>query len=212
VRHTSYALGVPFNNDASGLDLVPSLLRRQHGTETQIAAPLTKTFTNGSVELTLSDARRNDDFSDPEDPFGQVSSSTDSDTRRARLQARYSLGAFGNLVAGAEAEDARVHDVTNFGVNLDNQTRRNRSLFVEDRFSRQVGNADLEVSAGLREDHFDSFGSQLSPRLAVALRRGIVKYHVAYGKAFRAPSLGELYFPFLGNPNLDPERSQSIEA
>jgi vitamin B12 transporter len=30
--------------------------------------------------------------------------------------------------------------------------------------------------------------------------------------AFRAPAIGELFFPFMGNPNLGAERSRSIEA
>jgi vitamin B12 transporter len=32
------------------------------------------------------------------------------------------------------------------------------------------------------------------------------------GTGFRAPSIGELYFPFSGNPNLKPERSTSFEV
>jgi vitamin B12 transporter len=35
---------------------------------------------------------------------------------------------------------------------------------------------------------------------------------VGYGKAFRQPSLGELYFPLYGNPELEPETSSSYEV
>ena len=34
----------------------------------------------------------------------------------------------------------------------------------------------------------------------------------AAGRAFRAPSAGELAYPFYGNPDLDPEISRSVEA
>ena len=39
----------------------------------------------------------------------------------------------------------------------------------------------------------------------------VVEVHASYGEAFRQPSVGELFFPFSGNPDLDPERSQSAE-
>ena len=34
----------------------------------------------------------------------------------------------------------------------------------------------------------------------------------AYGTAFKAPNFNDLYYPFSGNPNLQPETSQSLEA
>ena len=52
----------------------------------------------------------------------------------------------------------------------------------------------------------------MSPRLAAALIDGPNKFRAAFGAAFRAPSIGELYFPFSGNRNLNPERSRSAEA
>ncbi|CAG9224435.1 TonB-dependent receptor domain-containing protein [Burkholderia vietnamiensis] len=35
---------------------------------------------------------------------------------------------------------------------------------------------------------------------------------VSYGNAFRLPSFNDLYYPGYGNPNLNPERSDSVEA
>jgi vitamin B12 transporter len=213
-RHTSYNLGIPFNTDASGSAIVPSLNRRQNGTETQFAVPIRRVFSAGSIKLTLSESRRSDDFRDPDDPFGLVSSATDSRTRRAGLQGELATGGFGKLIAGAESEDSRVDDDSNFGPNLRGQKRRSRSLFIEERISRHFSDAaaGLEVAIGARHDDFHTFGSQLSPRLAVALTEGRLKYRAAYGKAFRAPSVGELYFPFFGNRDLNPERSRSVEG
>ena len=34
---------------------------------------------------------------------------------------------------------------------------------------------------------------------------------VSYGEGFRAPSVGELFFPFSGNSSLEPEESESVE-
>jgi vitamin B12 transporter len=47
--------------------------------------------------------------------------------------------------------------------------------------------------------------------VGVAWSRGGHKIHAAYGQAFRAPQIGELYLPFFGNPDLHAERSRSTE-
>jgi vitamin B12 transporter len=69
----------------------------------------------------------------------------------------------------------------------------------------------FELSAGVRNDHFDVFGSQTSPRVAAAIVSGTTKWRAAFGRGFRAPSLGELYYPFFGNPNLSAESNSSYE-
>jgi vitamin B12 transporter len=208
-RATSYDLGIPFNLNGTATALVPSLQRRQNGTERQIAIPLQQTLGAFSYDVTLSEARNRDDFRDPEDPFGVTDASTSSRTRRARLTTRTTTSSFGTLVAGGEIERAKVDDVNNFGVNLADLTRRSHALFVEDR--AKFG--PVELSAGVRYDRFDTFGSQTSPRVAAALvRDNGTKWRAAYGEGFRAPSVGELYYPFSGNRDLKAERSRSIEA
>jgi vitamin B12 transporter len=211
-RATSYDLGIPFNLNGTATALVPSLQRRQNGSERQLAVPLQQTLGAFSYDLTLSEARNRDDFRDPDDPFGTTDASTTSRTRRARLTTRTATGALGTIVAGGEIERARVDDVNNFGVNLAGQTRRDDSLFVEDRLSHGLGGSKLELSAGVRYDRFDTFGSQTSPRVAAAIVHGGAKWRAAYGEGFRAPSVGELYYPFSGNVNLKAERSRSFEA
>lgn len=211
-RHTSYDLGIPTNLNAAGNALVPSLHRRQDGTETQIAIPFEQTLGNFSYELTLAESRRDDNFEDPDDPYGLVAISTDSRTRRARLTTRTQTGLFGTIVAGGEWERAEVDDITNFGANLEGNERSETSVFVEDRYTRELGGSRIELSAGARWDDYDTFGSELSPRIAAAFITGANKFRAGYGEAFRAPSIGELYFPFSGNRNLEAEHSRSIEV
>lgn len=210
-RHTSYDLGIPFNTNAAGTKLVPSLKRRQDGRESQLSLPLSLKLFGLTNELTLSRNKRRDDFNDPDDPF-TTSTTTDSDSRRWRFTSRSGATFAGTFVVGAESERQTVSDVTNFGPNFLNRRRSDRALFVEDRFSRAVGSSRLELSAGIRHDHFDVFGSQTSPRVALAWISGGRKWRAAYGQGFRAPSLGELYFPFFGNANLKAERNRSFEA
>jgi vitamin B12 transporter len=209
-RHTSYNLGIPFNTNASGTALVPSLDRRQNGTETQLAVPVTLTLGRFISDLTLSDNRRRDDFHDPADPY-TTSTSTDAKTRRARLTTRFATPV-GTIVAGGEYERDLVSDVTNYGPNFLGKRRSDRSFFVEDRYSHELStNARFELSAGIRRDDFDIFGAQTSPRIAAAVVRGTTKWRAAFGRGFRAPSLGELYYPFFGNANLSAESNRSYE-
>ncbi|HXG57851.1 MAG TPA: TonB-dependent receptor [Thermoanaerobaculia bacterium] len=210
-RYTSYDLGIPRNLDAAGTALVPSPRRRMDGSERQISLPIQQTLGAFTWELTLAESRREDGFHDPDDPFGFTGSVTDSETRRARLVGRLA-SSHGTLVAGAEYERAEVDDVNTFGTNLSGKVRNERSLFIEERFSRAIGSASrLELSAGVRRDDFGDFGKRTSPRLAAAWIAGNGKLRAAYGAAFRAPSIGELYFPFSGNLDLRSERSSSFE-
>ena len=211
-RHTKYDLGIPVNLNASGDRLVASPNRRQNGTETQIAIPIEQALGKFSYELTLAESRRDDVFVDPDDPFGLSEISTDSRTRRARLTTHLE-SAIGTIVAGGEYERAEVDDITNFGPNLENNRRTEKSLFIEDRYSHALGDASrIELSAGVRHDDFDEFGAETSPRIAAAWIAGSNKFRAAFGHAFRAPSLGELFFPFAGNTELDAETSKSWEV
>jgi len=210
-RRTSYDLGIPTNLNFDGTELVPSPNRRQEGTERQIAVPIAQSIGRFSYEIALSESRRNDDFTDPDDPYGYVNGTTDSTTRRARLTTRTST-AIGTIVAGGEYERATVTDVTTFGPNLDHDRRRDKSFFIEDRLEHELGTGSrLELSLGARRDDFDEFGSETSPRAAFAWIAGSNKVHAAYGQSFRAPSIGELFFPFSGNASLQPEHGKSTE-
>lgn len=212
VRHTSFDLGVPFNTNAAGSAIVPSPDRRQDGSETQVAIPMTLVLGGVSFEASVSEAKRQDNFSDPQDPFGLTETTTDSTARRAKLMVRAKTG-LGTIVAGGEIERAEVDDVTNFGPNFEDRRRSNRSLVIEDRYTHALsGGARLELSAGVRHDDFDEFGTATSPRIAAAYVTGGTKWRAAFGRGFRAPSLGELYYPFFGNPNVKAERNRSFEV
>ncbi len=210
-RYTQYDLGIPRNVNADGTAFVPSPQRRLDGNELQWAVPVRFTTANLTWRLSLSESRRTDDFSDPEDPFFFTDSTTESKTGRMNLSVQTPTVA-GTLIGGFELEEAEVTDVSVYGPNLVDEQRSSRSFFVENRFSRALGAAQFEVTAGLRHDHYDTFGGELSPRIASALIFGSSKVRIGYGHAFRAPSVGELYYPFFGNAALEPERSRSAEV
>ena len=80
------------------------------------------------------------------------------------------------------------------------------------RRSRPLAHASLQLTLGARYDRYDTFGSQISPRIAAAWVSGTSKIRAAYGAGFRAPAIGELYAPFFGNPGLDAEHSRNVEV
>lgn len=73
-----------------------------------------------------------------------------------------------------------------------------------------------ELTAGVRYDHYSDFGGTTNPRLALVWETDdSLTTKLLYGRAFRAPSLTELYFEnnpvTIGNPQLAPERIDMLE-
>jgi vitamin B12 transporter len=117
----------------------------------------------------------------------------------------------GHMTAGVDLRNENVSGSVPYEVSR----RETRSLFAG--YLERVDMQQLEFSLrrdeekqfGARNTGSVSYGFNLSPSL-LAYARG--------GRAFRAPSFNDLYYPSdpqfgpLGNPNLKPERSQSAEA
>lgn len=198
-------LGIPFSDP---LTLTPN--RRQRSEQRLVAVPLRlRPADSWDVELVASRIERDFSFRDPDDPFGFTFSDTAADTDQARLSSRHRLGDH-QLTWGGEWREDEVSDASSYGPNLDGDTTEVRSLFVQDVW-RPVDAVD--VVAGVRWDDADEWGSEVSPRLSVGWRVAAdVELRAGYGQAFRQPAVGELYFPFSGNPGLEAERSESYEA
>ncbi len=195
---------IPF----SGATVTPH--RRQSSRQRVLALPLGLKLGEGwDVELTLSHVTRDFAFRDPDDPWGFTSSDTGADSDGVRLASRHRWGTR-TVTWGGEWRGDTVDDVSSFGTNLSGADTSVFSLFLQTEWA--VGRS-LGVVAGARWDDAEEWGSQLSPRAGVVWRvaRGW-RLMAAYGEAFRQPSVGELYFPFSGNPNLEAETSRSWEV
>jgi vitamin B12 transporter len=211
-RYAEHELGIPRNVNAAGDAFVPTPNRREDGDEYQVLLPVRFELASTRFDAKLSRVEREDNFQDPEDPFFRTEASALSTTDRATLSAARELS-IGTLTVGGEWERAVVDDSNSYGTNLDDNRRTGQALFAEDRISARLRDGSaVEVTLGVRYDDFDTFGSQLSPRVAAAWLKGPHKFRAAFGDAFRAPAVGELYYPFFGNPALQPESSRSIEA
>lgn len=194
--------GIPFSFG------VPNSTARIAWRERVIALPFSAELGSWTIAGQLSHLESEYGFRDPEDPFGSVSSDTDSQGERGRVVASYRKSEGLWFAVGAESERLEVTDTTNFGTNLDSADQSTWAGFGE--LNYELGRAHFDV--GLRHDDSDAFGSETSLRAGVSLRLtegSRLKAH--YGEAFRPPTLGELFFPFFGNPNLEPEHGESYE-
>ena len=150
-------------------------------------------------------AGRNTDSSDnylgttPTDRFA-----TDRDS--ASLQADFSVAAGQLLTAGIDW--ARDTGGVVGGFNAFDAYRNNRAGFAQ--YQGRFGKQDVQLSA--RHDDNSQFGDHDTGSIAwgVDAAHGL-RFTASHGTAFKAPSFNELYFPFYGNPDLQPETSRSTE-
>jgi len=75
---------------------------------------------------------------------------------------------------------------------------------------------DMIFTIGARYDYYDDIGSTINPRLALVWQqKDNLTIKLMYGRAFRAPTFGELYYinnpAVRGNEDLDPETIDTYE-
>ena len=90
------------------------------------------------------------------------------------------------------------------------------ALFIQDVW-QPADMEDLKITAGIRYDYNQIYGSQLNPRVGLSYRlQDELNFHASIGKAYRAPNFSDLYWPadayVAGNPDLIPEVAWAYEA
>lgn len=197
-------IGLPF--DFMGQ---PSPERRQERDSVQLAVPLTWSSGPWQVEARLDRTAVDLAVRDPDDP--SAASDTEAERTGGRVVVTRRLGGEdgGSWAAvGADWQREEVSDATAFGVNLDDRSQSTRSAFGE--LFLRAGRWTLDL--GLRQDDHDTFGGETSFKAGAAVRLTPgLRLRGSYGEGFRAPSVGDLFFPGFGNPELEPERSESYE-
>lgn len=91
--------------------------------------------------------------------------------------------------------------------------RTNHHLFIQDEW--QIAD-NWQLTSGMRYDHYSDFGDTTNPRLALIwATTDSITTKLLYGRAFRAPSISELFVTSnpvaLGNPDLKPETIDTYE-
>ena len=130
-----------------------------------------------------------------------------------QLQANFNLNDNGALVAGYESYVDEVSSSDTF-----TQDERDNSA-IYGFYSNNLGAARIEL--GARQDDNEAFGKTSTGNAAVGFDVSeTVALTVSYGTAFKAPTFNDLYYPFqdfgggfsfVGNPNLEPEESDTLE-
>jgi len=115
------------------------------------------------------------------------------------------------ITAGVTAE---ANHTRNTGFGNINKKQGLLAVFVQDEVAPVE---DVFLTAGLRNDDFDTFGRATTGRATAAwlVVPKTVKLRASYGTAFRSPSFLDLYGTsafYVGNPNLRPEKARGWDA
>ena len=96
------------------------------------------------------------------------------------------------------------------------------STFTDKILSNHAGFGEAQLNlwdrvfgtAGIRQDDYNVAGSATTYRVTGGYlhRETGTKLRGSYSTGFRAPTINELFFPGFGNPNLQPEKSQALDA
>ena len=202
VRANDSKTGIPFS---SGL-VTPN--RQISWREREVAVPFQINQGSWQVEAQASRTDFDNAFRDPDDPFSKASD-TSSKAVRGRAVASWNDSGNLRLAFGADIERLEVTASSDGFTNLDAAHQRTWALFGQGSW----GAGPVRLDLGLRRDDNDVYGGKTSLRAGTVVKLGEgTLLRASYGEAFRAPSLGELFFPGSANPNLKPEDSQSYEV
>jgi vitamin B12 transporter len=194
-------IGLPF--DFTG---TPSPHQRQRSERTLAALPVTAALGPWQLEAQLARSDGSLAIADADDPFAASSSETRRESARGVVSRRFGDEVW--LGAGLDWQRETAATASAFGAGLDGARQRTAAAFAQGSWAR----GPLRFDLGLRRDDNDAFGgaTSLKTGAVVELAPG-ARLRASYGESFRAPALGDLYFPGFGNPELEPERGESWE-
>ncbi len=141
---------------------------------------------------------------------------------RAELNASRNTSRTRGLTNRVESQhDLRINQYVTLTVGY--QFREAQAMFSTTRINAShagFGQAQFNLfdrffaTAGVRHDAFNTFGEATTYRVTGGYLFDFTntKIRSSYATGFRAPSNNELFFPDFGNPDLQPEKSQSFDV
>jgi vitamin B12 transporter len=194
-------IGLPF--DFLGNPSPEQTSRRE---STEIALPVTWSRARWEVEAQL---YRHTSNLLTQNPDVGARDEVDIERRGGRLVVTHRFGERLWVAGGGDWKREEGTTASSFGGGLDGDSQRTVSAFAQ--VHALAGPVRIDV--GARRDDNDVFGGETSLKLgAVWALSDHTRLHASWGEGFRAPSLGELFFPGFGNPDLEAERSTGVEV
>ena len=128
---------------------------------------------------------------------------------RASVSTNYSLNNSNLITLGAETR----REQSDFSNPFDAAPKvhaNTLSYYAQDQLTVQP---NWLATIGGRVDHHETFGTKATYRLTTSYQmpNDSTRFTATYGTGFKAPSLFQLYDPFSGNANLNPEESKSFD-
>ena len=165
------------------------------------------------VRLRFGQWFNNSGFQDSPPPAADSITNSQIDTRRleAEVLNTFTIGKWDTLTVGLEhrSELGRNHTTGTFPTRFTEEINT-FSVFAQNDlrlFDR------VFIGGGVRYEDSSSVGGELTGRVsaAVVIKETGTRVRGAWGTGFRAPTINDLFFPNFGNPDLEPERSESYE-
>jgi vitamin B12 transporter len=144
-----------------------------------------------------------------EEDGGLPTYSAEFDRQFADLTATYEL-ARGSLVGGLSFENNAIDNVSQFNDPLSTDEDQS-AAYVIGQFDVT---STIIVTGSARVDDYESFGTQSTYSIGAVANLDAFRLFASLGTGFKAPSLSERYetgFFNVGNPDLEPEESESWE-
>jgi vitamin B12 transporter len=131
--------------------------------------------------------------------------------QRLEWQHNFKVGKPLLITAGYQFRQDQGDSSGNFGAAQPNRLISSNAGFAQ----AQVNLWDrLFMTGGFRQDSYNIFGDATTYRVTggYLIRETGTKLRASYGTGFKVPTLNDLFFQGFGNPNLKPEKSQSMDA
>ncbi|CAN5903045.1 TonB-dependent vitamin B12 receptor [soil metagenome] len=155
-------------------------------------------------QITIAGGRSLDELDSMPNPT--TTNAFDTERQSASLQNDITLAPDHLLTVGFDYYNDNVDAITGSGPIL--QDRDNKAGFAQ----YQGAFNDLDWVLGVRHDDNQRFGNETTGNVALGYSFGPpLRLTAGWGRAFKAPTFNDLFFPGFGDPNLDPERSESVE-
>ncbi len=178
---------------------------------------------NSEMTLRLYQEQKTVDFTTRFDDWLSGDPLDEEDRYRANtlglnLQYQLRLGEISRLAVGIDAKEDRfrgTQKVINLNTsevthpNLWKPRTHNSGLWLEDEWKILTS---FFVLLGIRFDIHSEYGSEWSPSMGAVFHPGEnTTLRASMGRAYRAPSFNDLYWPTGGNPELEPEKGWAYE-